>query len=70
MSFRARYAFALFAGLVSLWPGLAAAQFALRSRVEGTITDSTGASVAGARVTLTETARNQTQVPTADARGT
>jgi hypothetical protein len=41
----------------------------MRSRVEGVVSDTTGASVGGATVTLTETARNQSQVATSDSRG-
>ncbi|MGH9159249.1 MAG: carboxypeptidase regulatory-like domain-containing protein, partial [Vicinamibacteraceae bacterium] len=47
----------------------AGAQFALRSRIEGTITDSGGAAVPGATVTLTETTRNQTQAIASDDQG-
>jgi hypothetical protein len=52
-----------------LWPAAAAAQFALRSTMEGSIRDSSGAGVPGATVTLTEMARNQVQVATSDGRG-
>jgi hypothetical protein len=44
-------------GLV-LTGALAHAQFALRSKVEGTVTDTTGAALPGATITLTETTRN------------
>ena len=56
-------------GLCSLWPGDASAQFALRSKIEGTLTDTTGAVLPGATVTLTETTRNQVQTATTDANG-
>ncbi len=56
-------------GLCGLWPGDAGAQFALRSKIEGTLTDTTGAVLPGATVTLTETTRNQVQTATTDANG-
>ena len=55
--------------LLSLWPIAASAQFALRSKIEGVVSDTSGASVPGATVTLTETARNQSQVAISDSRG-
>ena len=55
-------------GLVLTSP-LVDAQFALRSKIEGTITDTTGATLPGATVTLTETTRNQVQVATTDDSG-
>ena len=57
---------------VGLWasaPTDAGAQFALRSKIEGTLTDSTGAVLPGATVTLTETTRNQVQTATTDSNG-
>ena len=56
-------------GLV-LTSALADAQFALRSKVEGTITDTTGAMLPGVTVTLTEIERNQIQTATTDTIGT
>ena len=56
-------------GLV-LTSALAHAQFALRSKVEGTITDTTGAMLPGVTVTLTEIERNQIQTATTDTSGT
>ena len=55
-------------GLV-LTSALAHAQFALRSKVEGTITDTTGAMLPGVTVTLTEIERNQIQTATTDTIG-
>ena len=55
--------------LLTVWPADLAAQFALRSKIEGTITDSTGSALPGATITLTETSRNQVQVGTSDAPG-
>ncbi len=48
----------LAAVLLLTLPGPAAAQFALRSRIEGTIVDQSGAAVPGATVTLHESTRN------------
>ena len=56
-------------GLCGLLPGDAGAQFALLSKIEGTLTDTTGAVLPGATVTLTETTRNQVQNATTDANG-
>ncbi len=56
-------------GLV-LTSAVAHAQFALRSKVEGTITDTTGAALPGVTLTLTETTRNQVQTATTDTGGT
>ncbi len=56
-------------GLVLTSP-LVDAQFALRSKIEGTINDTTGATLPGVTVTLTETTRNQVQVATTDDSGT
>ncbi len=67
-----RLAGALLALAVGLWasaPSDAGAQFALRSKIEGTLTDSTGAVLPGATVTLTETTRNQVQTATTDSNG-
>ena len=55
-------------GLV-LTGALAHAQFALRSKVEGTINDTTGAALPGVTITLTETTRNQVQTATTDTSG-
>ncbi|HXE80325.1 MAG TPA: carboxypeptidase regulatory-like domain-containing protein [Vicinamibacterales bacterium] len=51
------------------WPAAAAAQFALRSTVEGTVTDSSDAAVPGATVTLTETSRNLVHATVTDENG-
>jgi len=55
---------------LALTSALASAQFALRSKVEGTIEDTTGATLPGVAVTLTETSRNQVQTATTDTGGT
>jgi hypothetical protein len=55
---------ALAIGLWAAAPTDAGAQFALRSKIEGTLTDSTGAVLPGDTVTLTETTRNQVQTAT------
>ena len=57
------------AALLTAVATTASAQFALRSKIAGTITDSTGAALPGATVTLTETSRNQVLVATTDASG-
>src|SRR5262245_29866707 len=54
---------------LALTSAAAQAQFALRSKVEGTITDTTGAMLPGVTVTLTETTRNQIQTATTDTSG-
>jgi hypothetical protein len=66
---RVRHALTLAIGFLCLCPADAPAQFALRSQIDGTITDSTGAAVPGATITLTETTRNQVQVDTTDENG-
>ena len=55
---------ALAIGLWAAAPTDAGAQFALRSKIEGTLTDSAGAVLPGDTVTLTETTRNQVQTAT------
>ena len=57
------------AALLTAVATTASAQFALRSKIAGTITDSTGAALPGATVTLTETSRNQVLVATTDTSG-
>ena len=64
MRLSTRYAITFAVSFLSSWPVIVSAQFALRSKIEGTVTDSTGASVPGATVTLTETTRNQVHVAT------
>jgi hypothetical protein len=59
----------LLCGLLALLPHTAAAQFALRSTVEGTVADSTGGALPGATITLTETERNQTLTAVTDEHG-
>jgi hypothetical protein len=65
----ARRAIKLIVFFLSLWPIAGSAQFALRSKIEGVVSDTSGAGVPGATITLTETARNQSQVATSDSRG-
>jgi hypothetical protein len=59
----------LFLASLFLWPVAAPAQFALRSTIDGTVSDASGAGVPGATVTLKETTRNLVLVATSDARG-
>src|ERR1700730_17435601 len=59
--------YALLLGLILL-PGLAGAQID-RSELNGTVTDSTGASVGGVTVTVTQSGTNQVRVATTDGRG-
>src|SRR5262245_7664193 len=64
-----RTAAVLLAATCALAPLDAAAQFALRSTIEGSVKDATAGALPGATVTLTETTRNQVQTATADEHG-
>lgn len=66
-TFLPRCSFLGFVGLALLWPMLAQAQF--RGSLRGTVTDPSGAAVAGATVTLTNTDTNFTLTATSDANG-
>lgn len=65
---RAGAAFALFAALTSA-PFAAHAQSTAIAQVSGTVTDSSGALVAGATVTMTETSKRTVRTTTSDSTG-